>query len=500
VKVRKGVQHKYVGRVSRACDKSMSGYCCILLERMQQDGNTWYIAIDAYSNTNEGYAERMIRCSKLLSKYMDTSSRMSINIPIQFTTSNRLVSGVSSAVTYLPLTNNYTTTMPIATKDTHNQATGTYDVLGVLVRDRSSASNIGGNIYSPVTDLSISEIMCDVSPGTDGYVAYVGNSRPAKVKLASMLTIDVSYNKSTNSWNCCDNIAARLKRPREDILMSTSDVVMVIEVNLHTGESVRARGDRLKGNSRMVMDRLLKSYSSDIKYSVVDIWSGADIRFGNLINRCFKRYMHEKYMLRGSNVLDIGSGNGGDISIWEDMNYKVLAIEKDKTRYNVLQKKIHSSNSIRAINDDMRNMMVHLSNSTVRYHCATFMRCLGTISSDDVVYIIRQLKTYGCKKILIITMVSDGLISHTYSHDDQSFSVSYDDKDKVAVKYTIANKTVEYTDNCYSISKWVDMCSSCGYKVTLELQSGFVDRTYSLHRSDSTYHCFTDIGMCLSID
>lgn len=71
--------------------------------------------------------------------------------------------------------------------------------------------------------------------------------------------------------------------------------------------------------------------------------------------------MHNKYMPRSCNMMDASSSNGGDLYIWKNMGYKVLAIEKDKHRFNTLCHKIAESTNIQTVCDDMRNMVKYLS-------------------------------------------------------------------------------------------------------------------------------------------
>lgn len=490
VKVKKGVVHKYIGRVFGSCDVTLDGYYCMLMERIIIYGQINYVITDSYSHVPEEYICRLSRAKNVLRRY---SYPNSLYIEYGFTLPTRLVVGVRTFDGSINTHGNLSSVVDYVHYTKH-------DIVISNGHECVRVTPHGSNDSYEYPVQSLVTIMQEMSPGTDGYVVYIGDSRPTKVKLASMMTIDVMYDKSTMSWDCSDDIQRRLENPSEDIVMSTNDNLVVVEMNLHTGKPVRIRADRTRGNSRMVMDRLIRSYDSDVNYSLIDVWSGRNIKFSIAINRCFKRYMHARYMPRGCNLLDAGSGNGGDMDIWEDMGYKVLAVEKDKDRYKILANRSSNNNNIRSINEDMRNMINYLGTSIVRYHCASFMRSIGTLTSYELQAMFTGLRLYGCKKLLIVVMISDGLISHSYTYSDKNFSIIYDDHEAVTVRYNTDDEVIEYTDNCYSLSKWLDVCLASGYNVVVEKQSDFMDRTYSLKPSDSIYQCFTDVGLYLHAD
>jgi hypothetical protein len=73
----------------------------------------------------------------------------------------------------------------------------------------------------------------------------------------------------------------------------------------------------------------------------------------------------------------------------------------------------------------------------VRYHCASFMHSISTLSRAEVEIMLAGLRAYGCKRIIVVTMVSDWLRSCTYIHNDQKFEISYNGEDKVTVEYLL---------------------------------------------------------------
>jgi hypothetical protein len=457
VKVRNGIAHKYIGRVADLPDTTLTCYHCLLIERVDHDTHHEYIVIDAFTEIDEQYIDRMYHAIQVFNKYLIQDTPYTIMIKYKFTEFNIMPTSIIS----LPITS--TSTIPI------------------------------GTIATP-----INVMMSRALEHMDGYVIYIGSNRPLKVKLANMVTLDVEYNKSLSAWNYQGQLPVPLETPSTDILMSTNDNIIVMEVNIHTGHIVRVRGDRMRGNSKVVLDNILRSYGEDIKYSNGDVWSGNDIKFSLLINRTFKRFMHLKYMPRRTNLLDVGSGNGGDISIWRDMSYKVLALEKDEGRFNVLCKRITHDISIIAVHDDMRNMVYHLKQSPIRYHSVSFMRSLSMLNDEEIVTMLSGLRAYGCNRILIVTMITDRLMHHSYKTPDQEFNIVYDGSNIVTVSYKSDNMIISYTDNCYSQDKWISMCSSSGYNVVIESQASFVKNAFSLECCPSTYPCFTDIGIFLS--
>ena len=420
VKNKNSISHKYVGRISDLPDSSLTDHHCLLVEKMEFNGQHLYIVTDAFSSVDETYLERMSRAAELLSVcYNPLSRKYTENITPQtigttFSLSNIIMklgltkpSVISTdldkiqdniSISQTEMESGRRLIAPYAECD-RDHVDIIYDVAYNLVEPNISTNCVG---HLRCNHESIVDIMSIVHVDTDGYVVYIGDNRPIKVKLADMITLDIEYDKSSCRWNCPDNISCKLKTPAIDMLMSTNDNIVVMEVNLHTGDVIRLRGDRMRGNSKMVIDKVVRSYNADIKYSNIEVWSSKDIRFSLFVNRAFKRFMYLKYIPRNYNLLDVGSGNGGDVDIWEYMQYKVLALERDESRFKVLVNRIGTNQHMRAVCDDMRNMLKHLRNSTVRYHGASFMRSLGTLTADEVHTILSALKAYGCKRVLTL--------------------------------------------------------------------------------------------------
>lgn len=96
------------------------------------------------------------------------------------------------------------------------------------------------------------------------------------------------------------------------------------------------------------------------------------------------------------------------------------------------------------------------------------MHSLGTMTDEEVEIILSELRAYNCKRILIVTMVTNWLHDNLYVHSNQTFFITRTNEDKVTVEFLFARKSIKYTDNCYSMSRWLDMATKCGYFVTVE--------------------------------
>ena len=356
----------------------------------------------------------------------------------------------------------------------------------------------------PSTRTPIDEAMSMLQGATDGYIAYLGNSRPMKIKLKEHMTLDLEFNKSNSTYLLPEGIAEEdlrdIQLPTDDITMSTTLDSIVLEVSVHSKLIVRSRPDRIRGNSAHVINTVIGCYRRDSKYSNVDVWRGKDVRFCILVNRAFKRYMYMKYLPRGSSLLDIGSGNGGDIPIWRHMEYKVLAVEVDGERFKVLSSRASDCSNIKTVLCDMRRLDVlrgYLSSSAIRYANVSFMRSLSNMNKDMVKLLLSELVVYGSSRMIIVTMVRDFLVEHRYTYEDQSFCIS-PSQEKVTVAYTASDKNTTYSDYCYTVDEWMSIFEHVGYKAVVEYQASFVSNTFSLKCTQSTYPCFTDVGFCLS--
>lgn len=433
-KQKRHVSHRYIGVLQESVNVIVQHKYCMLMERLLlQTGAYVYVVLDCFSGTDRKYRERMSEAVSLLHQ-CDIRD-------VQMCVTNSITVGSGRA---------------------------------------------------------INDIMSITHESSDGYVFYTGTSRPIKVKSADMMTLDLEYDKNVSAYTHLHDLGdITVDEPGYEMLTSTTNDKVVVEVNLSTGHIVRMRPDREHGNSRTVVENVLRSYKKDIKYSSLAVWSGVDVKFSVLMNRMFKRYMHCKHMHRSSSMLDVGSGNGGDVGIWKHMRYRVMAVEYDTRRYDVLCRRTAGNMNVKCVRDDMRNLFKHLKASTVRYESASFMRSLSNMNREDLCVLLDGLRAYGCNRILIVTMVRDNLIPHHYSNNmGQRFDITPNDE-TVTVSYDVGDGDVSYTDNCYYMREWMGMCTSVGYNVRVETQADFMYNVFGVVANASTYPCFTDVGLVL---
>lgn len=437
---RSGVSHKYIGRVSDLPKISENATYAAAVEFVEGR----YVITDLFTDNVEAYAERMSRCSQFFNVYMSST-----------------LFAWTSAFPNIVRTN----TMRL------------------------------GNGRTDGENVSIITALSNPLPNTDGYVLYVGNDRPVKIKLASMLTVDVEYNRTTG-WNLSNStLKGIIKDP--PIHEMTSETC-VFEVRVGDGTVVRERPDRSKGNPGPIIDTIVRSYAKEIKHSQSEVWAGRDIKFSILLNRMFKYYSYRKYVPECSCVVDLGSGNGGDYRIWKLMSYKVLAIEIDPGKVGIMKNKVRGDSNVMAVNDNMLNAIKYMRRSTMKYRVAISMRSISHLEIPSIVDLITSLLNAGINKVVIVTMVADDAINHVYTNDcKQRFAVTLQNG-KSTVEYSIEGKTVSYVDNCYTIQQWRDIAVECSLQFTMEHQSEFMFNVYGIEPTKSTMPCFMDVVIVMT--
>lgn len=228
---------------------------CLHLERITiTDGFYKYIVIDAFMKTlDEGYFLRMENAVVVVGR-MQLSSDTHIRLKIRFTVScvTNIVKQVAS--------------------ETMNNCDGKVFTIRFILNEQNCETVASRS--NRVRVCTINELMSDVKLLIDRYVLYVGSGRPTKVKLSNMMTLDIEYCKSKNCWNNIQDLPITPNIPPPDLIISTYDDIMIIEVNISSREIVRLRPDRTKSNSRPVIENVIRAYNKDIKYSNLEIWSG----------------------------------------------------------------------------------------------------------------------------------------------------------------------------------------------------------------------------------
>ena len=447
IKSHKIVQRKYVGTVADFADPELREMLCIPIERISSSEGYVYIALDLFTRDDlqVEYSKRLEKLNEVIRRYKCSIGPYHIHLQLYVTDSTILK-------------------------------------------------------YSPENICSLVSVMGKQWSNTDGFVIYSGIRRPMKLKLREHLTVDLEYRVagSTGSWISKGELPCTLAEPDLYLLSSVTDNILVMEVRVCNGQIVRLRTDRTRGNSQLVIDQVIRTYHKDLKYSSIDVWSGSSIKLPILLNRCFKRYMHRKYLHIGASVLDFGSGNGGDVHIWRDMRYKIMCIELSKERYVVLRERIKSLTGAASMNEDMKNLEHILSRTSIKYRCVSYMRSLSMLAAEDIIVHLTRLREYGCTNIIIVTMVSDYVEDYEYSHGSETFSISRRGR-MVTVSYTLENKSNSYTDNCLSIAEWLEIFRLSKFKADVVSQAEFMMRAYGLSRTFANIPSFTDVGFSLHL-
>lgn len=445
-----GFYYEYCGRLD--CLKDLVVDCprAILVEMIGHSGKWKLIAVDMFSQVAEDYKNRYDTLVGMLSKFPFTKTR------------NKYLNSYLCEVT--------------------------------------SGSEVSSKE-------SICEIMSTSSRATDGYIVYIGDERPFKVKLSSMVTLDMEYNyRVTNgvvahTWNVSEghkDILGTLGSPLIEYPYLEPDKTYVFEVRVADRSIIRIRTDRTRGNSKQVIDFVMRAYSKDKKYSLSEVWSAEDLRFMVLMNRCFKYYSYVKYIPKGSRVIDMGSGNGGDSGMWRDMEYTILAVEKDSSRCSVLKKKVGDNPKITVKCRDMLDIESILRNTPIRYTYATFMRSIGHLDRKDIIHTLTLFREYKINRVVVVTMVVDATKScGIVDTSGQHFSIKMDDDGSTIVDYFISSKAVTYSDRCYTLCQWHDMAVESGYIMSVEYQWDVMVRLYGLKHTSVTYPCSTDAVLIL---
>ena len=337
-------------------------------------------------------------------------------------------------------------------------------------------------------------IMNPLMMNIDGYVVYVGKSKPLKVKLCTMVTVDLEYSRS-RGWLYTGGIV--LPDPPAHILDSSPTDTVVLEINVHMGAVVRDRPDRDKGNPKQLVDIMVSEYRKDCKYSHPDVWTGSDIRLSILLNRVYKSYVYRRYVPQGVHIVDMGSGNGADSGIWTEMSYKVLAVEMDQLRVSTLRRKVSDMPHVKVVHCTMQEAHRYLGAHSTKYKMATFMRSASHLKLEEMKTVLHRFMRAGVNMFVVVTMVRDYVQTHTYTYGTQTFSITVDDT-RSTVSYNVDKEIISYKDYLYTLQQWTDLAQSCSLSVHVDRQSEFMRGAYGMLITDSTYPCFTDVALVLT--
>lgn len=466
-RTKSGNKHKYVGRLSNFVYNEQNFKCAIFCEMIKQDNSDiLLVAIDCFTENSKDYYSRRIMLGNILSNN-------------RFVLSEKYFIKISDSML----------------------------LRGNVFRDSTVKNMTKESICNFITSNK------NIKESTDGYVLYIGERRPCKFKLATDLTLDIEYTrmlnkdseKVVNNWTL-DNSSLLNKiinNPQPDYDICPEDnKTYVLEVKVCDGTITRNREDRKNGNSKEVINNVINKYKKDAKYSYYEVWSGIDLKIVLLLNRMYKRYCYNKYIPLDSRIIDLGSGNGGDLDIWNDNNYNVLAIELDTERFKVLHSRISNTSKVRGIKTDMVNAINELHKESNKYKYACFMRSITNMETNKIIRLLKDLNMYGIEKVLIVTMVSDYLKKYYYYQDyaKQYFSISTVVSNNTiftTTKYNISEKEVKWDDICYSINDWNKIAEMCGYSMTYEKQKDMISEAFHIEWNELTYACSTDVCILL---
>ena len=457
IRTAEGNIYKYIGRLSRLQNIRETERWALMIESIDtKEKNKVYVVTDSFRNNMDSYSLRDCLIRTALPKYLDTTEAYCIKNVTLFHTDNK-----------------------------------------ILHRDNT--------YHNSKTEESLCKIMSAGHIFTDGYVVYIGNNRPTKVKLVEFLTADIELQvdddlksvwRTTNTF-----LLSRIKYPVYHSLEDLDQTSAVYEVSLYNGEIIRPRLDRRKGNPEEILERIVKCYKRDEKYSTRLVWSGESVKFSILVNRTFKHYLYFKYIKEGSYIIDLGSGNVGERNIWNTLKCKVVCIERDPKRFEVLKTKCSKDLNIIVFKDDMRNAMSCLKQVNLKYRTACFMRSISHLCKEDIVTLLKGLEAYGIKTILIVTMVSDWLQEDYYYEDSNKdyLKIVHNSVGKTSyVEWKIGSKNMSYLDNCYSTKEWRELATLSGLRIDIIPQSLYTSKAFNITRDFTNYSCYTDVGIILS--
>lgn len=102
---------------------------------------------------------------------------------------------------------------------------------------------------------------------------------------------------------------------------------------------IRFRDDRPIPNFEHVAKNVWKDIQNPIEESTI---RGKDLVVMRKFHNLVKTRLLEKYVPSGSTILDIGTGRGGDLAKWRELNYNVVGIEPEKKNIEEIKKRMEA--------------------------------------------------------------------------------------------------------------------------------------------------------------
>jgi len=313
-----------------------------------------------------------------------------------------------------------------------------------------------GKTYQDIQEFINSEMNVDIPNDgiiiTDGKSTYFENSKVYKIKTVN--TVDIEFNgryflakknkinkkflniSLTEYKNICKlyNIYKKKKvvndseyyyHKQVEIIndlpynkrivkyyrINVKRIPFIIEFNLDTNEFVKVREDKTSSNSLNTFNSVLLASYQRINVDIFNPKSSILMRkYHNLLkNNILKKFK--------GNLLDIGSGNGGDIHKWKHFN-KIFCVEPDSNKIKNLKERIAKSeikNRITIINNKIQEVTLNEI-----FDIATCFFALNDLCYSDISDMLKKISK-NINGIFIIVFFDGNLINE----DIESPSIIY---------------------------------------------------------------------------
>lgn len=366
---------------------------------------------------------------------------------------------------------------------------------------------------------SLTSLLDHKMPKTDGVVVYAGQSRPVKLKMAENMTVDITFKLAPSLVDDMGDIVGEWQVPTgeeakglsavlrewlkklkdtkipEHLLPSPEEISTVYEIRISDCSVVRKRKDREYGNPIGLIDNIVQVYDKDRIYSNILTWSGKDMTLATSLNRTFKRCAFLRYIPKGSMIIDMGSGFLGDLPIWKDMGYRVVAVEKDVDRHKESEKKVASYTKVTCINSAMENFDF-FNPSYSQYRWCTFMRSINMVLPEDRAVMLQKIMKTN-RNILVVCAISDKVKEVVEKVPFQCSSkitgesiVLRKSKHVLDVQYSVGSKqtsvqsTRKYSDYLWTWKQWKELAEKSGYSAKVYLEQKMLLETFGIDLND----------------
>ncbi|ORX73459.1 hypothetical protein BCR32DRAFT_285619 [Anaeromyces robustus] len=172
------------------------------------------------------------------------------------------------------------------------------------------------------------------------------------------------------------------KRVVQYHLVREKKIPFIIEINLDTKTFVKERKDKYTSNSIYTFNSILIASYQKIN---IEIFSPSSTTLMRKYHNIIKQNILNKYK---GNLLDIGTGNGGDIHKWKHFR-KIVCVEPDHEKIKILKERISKSeikNRISIIQNTIQN--IKLKNI---YNVATCFFALNDFTYTNISNMLKNI-------------------------------------------------------------------------------------------------------------